>query len=142
MAKEEIEKAINEACSFLYRDAKHLLDEGANERDIVSYIVPLLRGKYCEYQVDSEYNREGAIGHRIPKTDSDGNRIIPDIVVHKHGPEGQNLVAIEVKGYWNHEPRQQDEDLLRRLQVKHNYKYLYRLELGKDCAELIPVHRS
>lgn len=140
MTKEKIEKAILDACALVYRDFKHLINERTNERNIASsYLVPILRKKHRGYQVDSEYNREGSVDNRVPKTDSDGNRILPDIVIHEYGPEGFNLAAIEVKGYWNREPRQQDEDLLKRLQMKHNYKFLYRLELGRDCAELIPV---
>jgi hypothetical protein len=85
------------------------------------------------------YNREGEWEDRKPKTDLEGKTIIPDIIIHKSGPKGPNITAIEVKGYWNKQDRKEDEGSLRRLAAKHKYKYLYRLELGKADFMLIPV---
>lgn len=139
LSRHDIEKRISDCCSGLYTSAKHLLDERANERDIAGRLAESLRPFFPGFDVDVEYNREGKIGNRVPKTDNDGNLLLPDIVVHQHGPLGDNLVAIEVKGHWNKEPREIDEDKLRRLRAKHGYQYLYRLELGREQATLIPV---
>lgn len=142
MTKENIEQIIKQVCILFYKNHKHLIDERANERNIVSsYIAPDLRLKFIGYNVDAEYNREGKIGDRKTKTDIVGDPILPDIVIHKFGPKGKNLVAIEVKGYWNQEPREEDEKVLRRLEKKHNYEFLYRLELTRDKAELIEVSK-
>lgn len=109
MNKETIENIINEACRIRYRDNKNLIDEKARERIIVPEILPYLREHFTNYEVWSEYNWEGEIGNRKPKRYLDENLIVPDIIVHGYGPTGHNLVAIEVKGYWNEEPRENDE---------------------------------
>ena len=142
MNKEFIEKVISEACDLLYRENKNLIDERAHERTIVNEMLSYLRMHFVEYEVWSEYNREGEIGNRQSKTDIDGNIIIPDIIIHKYGPTGRNLAAIEVKGYWNDEPRDNDDKKLRDIQFKHGYEFLYRIELGKNepkVIEILPV---
>jgi hypothetical protein len=133
-----IEKAIGEACADLYKRGRHLLLEKAQERTIVAdFIAPHLRTSFPGWDVTTEYNREGI--KRDPKKDLDGNLLIPDIIIHKFGPYGPNLVAIQVKGYWNREDREKDETSLRNIRAKHGYKYLFRLELGPDKYELVPI---
>jgi hypothetical protein len=138
--QETIGTAINEACVWLYENenAKRLIDEKAHERTIVpGYLLPELKNRFPGWDVDPDYNREGI--DRGPKKDLDGKLLVPDVIIHKRGPKGPNLVTIQVKGYWNHENRKIDEGSLQRLQAKHHYKYLYRLELGPDKHELIRV---
>lgn len=134
-----IEKAIEGACADLYKRGKHLILEKAHERTIVAdFIAPYLRNLFSEWDVTTEYNREGI--DRESKKDLDGNLLIPDIIIHKFGPHGPNLVAVQVKGYWNREDRGKDAASLKKIQAKHGYIYLFRLELGRDKHELIPVH--
>lgn len=140
ITKEHIESLIHEACDFLYKQHKNLVDEAANEPSIVaSVLVPYLQSKLDEYDVTLGYNREGEFGDRKPKTDLDGNRILPDIIIHKYGPDGPNIAAIEVKGYWNSEDRKEDEHSLQRLEAKHRYLYLFRIELDREWFEVIRV---
>lgn len=135
-----VEKSLDEACEELYRHAKRYIDEKAHERTIVAAVIlPFLTKSFPTWSVDPDYNREGAKMKRNPKKDLHGKLIVPDIVVHEWGPNGRNLVAAQVKGYWNKEDRAEDEDKLRRLAAKHHYSYLYRIELGKDDFEIIPV---
>lgn len=139
MNKNFIESVLKEACYLLYTENKRLINERAHERTIVSDMLPYLRSKFTEYLVEVEYNREGPIKNRQTKEDALGNPIIPDIVVHKYGPNGRNLVAIEVKGYWNNESRKKDDEKLRGLNSKQGYEFIYRIELGKDEAQVIEV---
>lgn len=138
--REVIENRIMEACEHLYANGKHLLAEKAHERNIVArFLLPPLVELFPDWDVDPEYNREGEVEDRQAKTDDEGNRLLPDLIIHKYGPAGPNLVAIEVKGYWNPENRKEDEESLRRIQKKHGYIFLYRLELNRESYELIPV---
>lgn len=137
--KETIEKNINDACVELYAQQKDLIDERANELNIVGHLAPRLRLKFPEWDIDTDYNREGPLGNRITKTDVEGSALKPDIIFHQRGEDGVNLVAIQVKGYWNKDSREKDEDSLRRLREKHEYVFLYRLELGRDGHQLIGV---
>jgi len=133
-----IEEVINDACVELYQKAKCLIDDRTHERTIVAdHLGPYLRGKFSGWDVNTEFNREGK--KRGPKKDLAGKVLVPDIIVHKHGPDGPNLAVIQVKGYWNREPRAIDEAKLRRIQTKHGYKLLYRLELGREKHQLLQI---
>lgn len=137
MQKELIEKFIADACNLLYEHQKHLIYEKSNERNAVGHLAGYLRGFIQGWDIDTDYNREGI--DRVPKRDADNNLTNPDIIIHQHGPEGENLVAVEVKGYWNHASRADDEQKLKSLQAKHKYKYLYRIELAASEAILIEI---
>lgn len=139
MNKDFIVNTLIECCRVLYLDSKNLIVEKAHERTIVSRMVPYLKSQFSGYSVDPEYNREGSFEKRETKKDIDNNPILPDLIIHKYGPNGENLVAIEVKGYWNKESREIDEEKLRKLHLKQGYKFLYRIELGRDKADLIEV---
>jgi hypothetical protein len=140
LTKDEIEHLLRGACEHLYKNHKHLIDEAAHEESIVAdVLVPYLRLNINDYDVTTGYNREGELESRETKTDLEGHPIVPDIIIHRFGPKGPNTAAIEVKGYWNHQDRKEDEDSLQRLAAKHKYKYLYRLELGRQTYELISV---
>lgn len=142
ITKERLENLIDEACGYLYKQHKNLIDEAAHEVSIVGDVLaPYLRSKVGEYgySASTGYNREGDFGDRKTKTDLEGNPILPDIIIHNIGPKGPNIAAIEVKGYWNKEDRKEDERSLQRLEAKHRYLYLYRVELDKDDYQIIPV---
>lgn len=135
----DIKALILDACSELYESNDRLIAEGASETNLTGRLTEMLRTRFDGWDVDFEYQREGSIDDRDIKTDLAGEKLKPDIVVHERGPDGTNLVAIEVKGWWNPEPRWKDEYKLRRLEAKHHYRLLYRLELGHQAPELIRV---
>ncbi len=127
---------LNAACRYLYDNEKDLVDEHANEETIVADVLgPFLRRSLRPWHVNTNYNREGAA--RTKKTDQHGNLLFPDIIVHKRGPNGPNIAAIEVKGHWNREDRRIDVGALRRIKTKHGYKFLYRIELRSNSHKLI-----
>ncbi len=137
MNKETIESTLKESCRLLYQDNKHLIDEEAHERSILPQMLPYLTSHFPNHSILIEYNREGV--NRDPKKDIDGNLIVPDLIVHRHGLDGENLLAIEIKGYWNKHLRQEDDIKLKGLKSKQGYKFAYRIELGKDEAEIIEI---
>ena len=139
MDKSFIENVLGNACNFLYSRHKNLIDERAHERTIVSFMVPNLQSSFPEFTVINDYNREGDLEERKTKSDLEGNPFIPDLIVHEYGPQGRNLLAVEVKGYWNRESREIDKDKLRKLRLKHHYEFTYRIELGRDTANVIEV---
>jgi hypothetical protein len=136
--KKTVESKIRLACDFLYDRGKQLIREKAHERTIVAkYLLPPLVELFPEWDVDPEYNREGE--ERTPKRDLNEKRLFPDGIIHKRGPNGPNLAVIQVKGFWNLEKREKDENSLHRIRAKHGYLFLYRLELDSDSYELIQV---
>lgn len=139
MTQNTIERKLNKICNILYKNDIDLINEKAHERTIVSRMIPYFKIQFNNYLIDSDYNREGEIGNRQVKKDIDNNPILPDLIVHRYGPKGINLLAIEAKGYWNKYPREKDEMKLIGLKKKQGYKFIYRIELNKDKAEIIEV---
>lgn len=133
-----IERCIRQACDELYREHQLLLRNETHERTIVAQIADYLRPLFADLAIDPDYNRMGYEAE--PKRALDGRRLVPDIVIHERGSrQGPNLVAIQVKGFWNREDRAKDERDLRDLAAAFHYEHLYRLELGRETYDLIAV---
>lgn len=139
MNNQQIRNELQAACQQLYANKKYLIDEESNELTIAGHIATYLRETIKGWDIDTDYRREGEIEDRIPKRDLEGNIIIPDIVIHKHGPAGPNLAAIEIKGHWNNEDRAIDEAKVKAIQLKHGYAFLFRIELLNKGFEIISV---
>lgn len=113
MNEEEVRALIQAACARLYRRHRTLIDFRAHERTIAGRLAGYLELLFDGWDVDADYNREGNAGD--PKHDEQG-LIVPDIIIHRLGQRrGANLVAMEMKGYWNREDRGIDEEQLRRM---------------------------
>ena len=140
MEKDVIKTRIEEACNSLYGENHRIIENQTHERTISSrlahrYLEPLFPG----WNVDVEYNREGNGGES--KRGMSGELQVPDIIIHTRGVKaGPNLVAIQVKGYWNSEDRNIDEAKLRSLKDNKNYFLLYRLELKPDSFKFKEVN--
>lgn len=139
MNKKEVEEELTKACKLLYDELPELIVNCTNERTICSHIARFLKPLFENWDIDTEYNREGKKGK--PKRGASGKLLLPDIAIHTRGAiEGPNLVANQVKGSWNKEDRTKDEEKLKDLQRRYKYKFLYRFELSLNSFEIIPVH--
>jgi hypothetical protein len=100
-ARRRLEEALN---AFLKRD-RYLLEQDLREESISARLAYHLQALFEEYDVDVEYNRSGRIPKRlrtinecVKKRDRNGTvLVLPDIVVHRRGPAGPNLLVIEIK---------------------------------------------
>ena len=145
----EIRAIVVDSIKELYENDRYLLDLGngdakdglgcklqrhTGERAIMFRFAHYLQNRLPspEHVVDCEYNRNlydvKTLGQKA---------IVPDVVVHKRGCHERNLLAIEIKPWWN--PKQDyDERKLKGL-TRHKYGYEYRrglwLCLGKTKAE-------
>lgn len=101
--KEGTETRIRQACDRLYFQDKWLISNKTHGRTIAAGIANYLAPLFDGWDVDSDYNREGIEGQ--PKRRAEersgvrGKLLIPDIIIHKRGPDGPDLVAIQVKGF-------------------------------------------
>jgi hypothetical protein len=59
MKEDEVRTRIEEACRLLYAEHKLLVDTEANERGTVAHLAGYLRLLFDEWEVDTEYNRQG-----------------------------------------------------------------------------------
>jgi len=82
---------------------KYVLEHNLGERCLAHRFAVHLASVFSDWDVDCEYNRNGDRLKEIPLSDEcrellrKTDRVVPDIIVHKRGPQGPNLLAIEVK---------------------------------------------
>jgi len=138
MTEAEVREKLQVAAQELVAVDAHLLENDLSERCIASRLAMYLQSEFPELSVDVEYNRLGA----HPKTmelpeecanymSNDGEpRVVPDIIVHKRGQEGPNLLVLELKKTTNRDSRECDRMRIRafRKQLKYSYAALIECE--------------
>lgn len=98
MNERAIKDVLIRALHDLVNEDSYLLDISASERSICHRLAVHLssQAEFREFNVDCEFNRDGD----VPKAFGIGRgrrRIFPDIIVHKRGPRGPNLLVLEMK---------------------------------------------
>lgn len=103
LSREEIESRIDSALHDLVSRDSYLLETGLGERCIAHRFAVHLANVFSEWDIDCEYNRNGHRFKELPLSEEcrdlfrKTDRVVPDIVVHKRGKDGPNLLAIEIK---------------------------------------------
>jgi hypothetical protein len=135
MEHDIVRRRLEAALEKLVREDEYLLVNDLSERCIASRLAMYLQAEFNEYSVDAEYNRAGDIPKRLGLPEEcDGYRnertdrlVVPDVVVHQRGPEGPNILVLEVKKTTNTSARRCD---LARI-------HAFRASYGYECAALI-----
>jgi hypothetical protein len=112
-----------------------LLKNNLSERCISSRLAFYLQSAFPEHSVDLEYNRKGESPKRLnlpvqcanDRDDGGDPLVVPDIIVHKRGPEGPNILVVELKKTTNRESRECD----------HLRIHAFREQLGYEAAATI-----
>jgi hypothetical protein len=102
---DNIELALHAAKSAFMNTDVYLLEVNANERSITHKYAEHLQHALGNWNIDCEYNRDGRTPkelhgmarQKVRKDDSDAGTVYPDIIVHKRGKAGPNLLVIEAK---------------------------------------------
>ena len=90
---------------FLLNDS-YLLINDLHERSITFRLGLYLQQRFRSWNVDCEYNKEGVESKRLmtlphhaecSKPRDDGYLVYPDIIIHRRGNQGPNLLALEMK---------------------------------------------
>lgn len=132
----EIEARLNRAISRVVDNDLRLLEYGPSERAVAHRLAVYLEHEFPEWHTDCEYNRQGGGRDRKRVAIFDGGEesdVDPDVIVHRRGPHGPNLLAIEVK------PAHQtvrDRAKLRQYLTTHRYQYavLVTYTTGRDAT--------
>jgi hypothetical protein len=97
MTIEEIKSKVKAAIETFYARDLVLITEGASEWAVAHRIAVYLEHQFEGWNVDCEYNRQGAGGN--VKQDNVGEIRRPDITVHHRTLKNQvhNLLVVEVK---------------------------------------------
>ena len=133
-----LDNLINQALDMLYEKDMHLImncaedTRGKDERHHVGeraivfrfahYLQNLIDddGGFKEYNLDCEYNRNGAECKALP---SFPNGTYPDIIIHKRGSNEHNLLVAEFKTYWNCDISNDKQKLFEFTDSKGRYKF-------------------
>lgn len=94
--RRRIERSIDRLIDHDWR----LLELGPSERAVTHRLAVYIEQEFPSWNVDSEYNRQGDEGKRkqiILEIGEDPGDVDPDIIVHVRGPQGPNLLALELK---------------------------------------------
>ena len=133
---EEVSKGLNRALSRFTDGERDLIALDPSERSLTRRLALYIEREFEGWAVDCEYNRVGidnpkeilanAPGSVAPDAD-DAVTVFPDIIVHRRGPQGPNLLVVEAKKATSRVPR--DFDLLK--------LYAYRTQLGYPYAAFV-----
>jgi hypothetical protein len=135
MEREDVCTRVNAALKKLVDTDAHLFTHDLGERCISSRLAMYLQHEFPGYSADAEYNRAGAIPKRLHLPEECANYrneegeslVVPDVIVHTRGPEGPNVLVLEVKKTSNPCPRDCDRARI----------HAFRSYLGYEFAALI-----
>jgi len=118
---EEVKRRVGDALTAFETADRYLLENNLSERCIAARLAIHLQRIFPDYQVDVEYNRAGATPKRldVPRR----ALVVPDIVVHRRGPAGPNLLALELKKTTNRRGADSDRERIRAFRERLGYSY-------------------
>ena len=92
------EKVVKAFQTFFIKD-RYLLDNDVHEVTISHKLAEYLQYQFPDMNVDCEYNRQVPPdnGDNIKRRSDTGDRVRPDIIVHKRGSNENNCLVIEIK---------------------------------------------
>jgi len=127
----EVRRRLEMAVHHLGESDRHLLETNVSERAIAARLAMHLQREFPEYKVDAEYNRQGENPKRLMlpeecagyRNENDESLAVPDVIVHTRGPEGPNLLVLELKKTTNPDRGQCDRVRLRAFRERFDYRF-------------------
>jgi hypothetical protein len=112
MEREDVEERLKRALEGVVENDLHLLENDLSERCIASRLAMYLQKEFPEYAVDVEYNRDGDVPKMLGLPEECANYwqdgkafVVPDIIVHRRGRGGPNILVLELKKTTNRNSR-------------------------------------
>jgi len=125
----ELQIRLAYALTCFYTLDHYLIEKRIGEWSISHRVALYLESQFPGWNVDCEFNRDGT----NPKlADSFQGSKRPDIIVHCRGPEGPNLLAIEVKK--SDDVNAEDCRKVERYIEELNYRWAVCVSLDVDTA--------
>ena len=130
MERDDVRRRLDAAAARLVHDDGYLLANNLGERCIAARLAMYLQGEFPDHAVDAEYNRDGDTPKRLGleeecANDRDENGeslVVPDIIVHRRGPDGPNILVLEVKKTSNPAPRDCDRARIHAFRAQYGYR--------------------
>ena len=136
MERDEVRRRLDAAVARLVRDDGYLLANNLGERCIAARLAMYLQGEFPDQNVDAEYNRDGDTPKRLDLPEDCANYrnehgeslVVPDVIVHRRGPEGPNILVLEVKKTSNPVPRDCDRARIHAFRAQYGYEFAALIE--------------
>jgi len=105
MERDVVRARLDAALQRLVQQDAYLFANNLGERCIAARLAMYLQHEFPEHHVDAEYNRDGATAKRLGVPEECGNDVdengevlvAPDVIVHRRGSEGPNILVLELK---------------------------------------------
>ena len=105
---QQIATRLNRAIAMVMEGDSDVVANGRNERAVAHRLALYLQNEFPRWHVDCEFNRQGRNRERkkveakrpsLPPSRKGSKYALvdPDVNIHKRGPDGPNLLAIELK---------------------------------------------
>lgn len=136
MERDVVRGRLQAALDRLVREDEYLLVNNLGERCIASRLAMYLQHEFPEHNVDAEYNRDADAPKRLGLPDEctmsrgkHGERLVaPDVIVHRRGPDGPNILVLEIKKTANPVARDCDSARIRAFRDQYEYQFAALIE--------------
>ena len=136
MTLDELQRLVGRAIENLFIRDSSLFTHDASEWALAHRLAVYLEHEIPGWNVDCEYNRQGA--GQDPKSNADGDRVRPDICVHHRGSCDlfNNLLVIELKKLPATADLNKAREYTRRPRGRRKFQYQYGLAIVLDPVRL------
>lgn len=121
-----------------YAETPSLMEHKGMEQAIAFRIGLYLQGElnnsdFQDVCLDCEYNK---LIDRPKITPNYPNGIRPDLIIHRRGDHAKNLLAVEIKGWWNKDHKDDFGKLVDLTSREYDYQYMLGvfIDLQKEVA--------
>ncbi|HKY21990.1 MAG TPA: hypothetical protein VJM31_12300 [Vicinamibacterales bacterium] len=137
-AWDDIDRRIRRSMARVLDNDLWVLQHGPSERAVAHRLAVYLEQEFSGWSTDCEYNRQGDEGGRkkavlsayeLPKA------VDPDIIVHRRGPDGPNLLVIEVKPASGDDNDKEHDRQKLQAYLEKPHSYAFAVFLTYECKE-------
>jgi hypothetical protein len=146
MERDVVRGRLEAALQRLVANDAYLLAHNLGERCIAARLAMYLQQEFPDHNVDAEYNRDADTPKSLDLPEDCANYrdehgeslVVPDVIVHRRGPEGPNILVLEMKKTSNPVPRDCDRARIHAFRAQYHYEFAALIECetraGRDPA--------
>jgi hypothetical protein len=131
MEAADVRQRFEHALQRLQESDRYLLENDLSERCIAARLAMYLQPEFPDHNVDVEYNRFGDRVKRLPLPPECVRRLnragdppaVLDAIVHRRGPDGPNILVLELKKTSNPAPRDCDRIRVHAFRAQLEYEF-------------------
>jgi hypothetical protein len=131
MDEEDVKARLARGLAEVVKNDRYLFETDNGERAIAARLAACLQREFADFNVDAEYNRAGKQPKRLRlpeecakyRNENEESLAVPDVIVHRRGAEGPNLLVLELKKTTNPDKGACDRVRLHAFREQLGYTY-------------------